>query len=165
MHSSVKGGVKFNEWELQKLLEAMWQSYMMHLQDKQCTKTYQNQQIISSQILWSPKKCAEKTESLIKEYQRFVTHVSTLKKNQQPDSKNSSFIVLNKMIHDPIISAKFFKMVSHKLNAFLQGFQTDSPIIPFFGDVLGGIVNDLLERIFLKDVLLKVTNLHQSSCF
>ena len=69
------------------------------------------------------------------------------------------------MIHDPIISAKFFKMVSHKLNAFLQGFQTDSPIIPFFGDVLGGIVNDLLERIFLKDVLLKVTNLHQSSCF
>ena len=94
-----------------------------------------------------------------------MTHASTLKKNQQPDSKNSSFIVLNKMIHDPIISAKFFKRVSHKLNAFLRGFQTDSPIIPFFGDVLDGIVNDLLERIFLKDVLLKVTNLHQSSCF
>ena len=110
-------------------------------------------------------KCAEKTESLIKEYQRFVTHASTLKKNQQPDSKNSSFIVLNKMIHDPIISAKFFKRVSHKLNAFLRGFQTDNPIIPFFGDVLDGIANDLLERIFLKDVLLKVTNLHQSSCF
>ena len=67
------------------------------------------------------KKCAEKAASLIKGYQKFVTHVSTLKKNQQPGSKSKSFIVLKKMIHDPLISAKpkFFKMVSHKVNAFL----------------------------------------------
>ena len=67
------------------------------------------------------------------------------------------------MIHDPLISAKlkFFEMVSHKLNAFLRGFQTDSPMVPFFADVLGGIVRDLLERIILKDVLRKATNLHQ----
>ena len=106
-------------------------------------------------------KCAEKAESLIKGYEKIVTHVSTLRKNQQPDRKNKSFIVLKKMIHDPLISAKlkFFEMVSHKLNAFLRGFQTDSPMVPFFADVLGGIVRDLLERIILKDVLLKATNL------
>ena len=109
------------------------------------------------------KNCAEKAELLIKGYKKFMTHVSTLKKNQQPDSKNKSFIVLKKMIHDPLISAKlkFFEMVSHKLNAFLRGFQTDSPMVPFFADVLGGIVRDLLERIILKDVLRKATNLHQ----
>ena len=46
------------------------------------------------------------------------------------------------MIHDLLIPAKFkfFKMVSHKLNAFLQGFQTDSPMVPFFSDNPGGIV-------------------------
>ena len=67
------------------------------------------------------------------------------------------------MIHDPLISAKlkFFEMVSHKLNSFLRGFQTDSPMVLFFADVLGGIVHDLLERIILKDVLRKATNLYQ----
>ena len=34
-------------------------------------------------------------------------------------------------------------------------------MFPFFADVLGGIVHDLLERIILKDVLLKATNLYQ----
>ena len=52
-------------------------------------------------------------------------------------------------------------MMSHKLNAFLRGFQTDSPTVPFFADVLGGIVCDLLERIILKDVLREATNLYQ----
>ena len=44
------------------------------------------------------------------------------------------------MIHDPLISAKliFLKMLSHKFNASLQGFQTDSPMETFFADVLGG---------------------------
>ena len=52
-------------------------------------------------------------------------------------------------------------MVSHNLNAFLRGFQTNSPMVPFFADVLGGIVRDLLERIILKDMLRKATNLYQ----
>ena len=52
-------------------------------------------------------------------------------------------------------------MVSCKLNAFLWGFQTDRPMVPFFVDVLGGIVHDLLERIILKEVLCKATNLYQ----
>ena len=108
------------------------------------------------------KKCAEKAESLIKGYQKFVTHVFILKKNWNRDGKNKTFIVLKKMIHDLLIPAKlkFFKMVSHKLNAFLRGFQTDSPMVPFFSDVPGGIVRDLLERIILKDVLRKATNLY-----
>ena len=109
------------------------------------------------------KKCAKKVESLIKAYKKFVTHVSNLRENQQPNSKNKSFIVLKKMIHDPLISSKlkFFKMVSHKFNAFLRGFQTDSPMVPFFADVLGRIVYDFLERIIFKDVLGKATNLYQ----
>ena len=67
------------------------------------------------------------------------------------------------MIHDPLISVrlKFFGMVSFKLNAFLRGFQTYSLMVPFFADVRGGIVRDLLERIILKDVLRKATNSFQ----
>ena len=38
-------------------------------------------------------------------------------------------------------------------NTFLRGFQTDNTMVPFFADVLGGIVRDLLERIILKNVL------------
>ena len=88
-----------------------------------------------------------------------MTHVSTLRKNQQPDSKGKIFTVLKKMSHDPLISArlKFFEMASHKLNGFLRGFQNESPMVSFFADVLGGIVRYLLERIILKDVLRKAT--------
>ena len=66
-------------------------------------------------------------------------------------------------MHDPQISAKlkFFKIMSHKLNAFLWGFKTDSPMVPFFADVLDSIVRDFLEKIILKDVLHKATNLYQ----
>ena len=46
-------------------------------------------------------------------------------------------------------------------NTLLRGFQTDNPMVPFFADVLGGIVRDLLERIILKIVLRKVTDLYQ----
>ena len=52
-------------------------------------------------------------------------------------------------------------MVCHKLNAFLRGFKTNSPMVPFFIDVLDGIVRDLLERIIHKDMLLITTNLYQ----
>ena len=67
------------------------------------------------------------------------------------------------MIHNSLISTKlkFFKMVSHKLIAFLRGFQTDSPMVPICTDVLGAIVHDLLVRIIPKDVLHKATNLYQ----
>ena len=34
-------------------------------------------------------------------------------------------------------------------------------MVPFFADVLGSIVRDFLEKIFLKDVLHKATNLYQ----
>ena len=109
------------------------------------------------------KKCAEKEEYLIKGYQKFVTHVFIVRKNNQPDSKKKGFIVLKKMIHDPLTSLKlrFFEMVSHKLNAFLRSFQTDSTMLNFFADVLGGNVHNFLERIILKDVLRKATNLQQ----
>ena len=72
---------------------------MIHLQDEHCMKTYKNQQIIQPNFVIT--QHAEKAESLIKGYQKFATHVSTLRKNQQPDSKKKSFIVLKKMIHDP----------------------------------------------------------------
>ena len=85
-----------------------------------------------------------------------VTLVSTLKKNQQPGSKKKSFIVLKKILRDPLNSAKFkfFEMLSQP-NTFLRGFQTDNPMVSF-ADVLGGIVRDLLERIILKGTLMQI---------
>ena len=64
------------------------------------------------------------------------------------------------MIHHLLLPAKlkFFEILSGKLNAFLRAFQTDSPIIPFLPDALGGVVCDFLSRIILKDVL---TNIYQ----
>ena len=52
-------------------------------------------------------------------------------------------------------------MVSEKLNAFLTGFQTDKPMVPFMATILGNIVHDLLSRIILKDVLKKCDTVYQ----
>ena len=96
----------------------------------------------------------------VKRCEKFLTHVSTLRKNRQPDSKNKSFIVLKKMIHDTLISAKlkFFERLYHKLNAFLRDFQTDSPMFPFFADVLGGIVLMLIVSSIMCYVKLPICN-------
>ena len=52
-------------------------------------------------------------------------------------------------------------MLSEKLNAFLRGFQTDKPMVPFMATILGNIVHDLLSRIIIKDVLKKCDTLYQ----
>ena len=126
VHGSMKAGAKASEWELRKLLKAVWQ----FIHDVPAGRAmYEN---MSESADYSAKfcghcwckneNCAEKAELLIKEYQKFVTHVSTLRKNQQPDSKNKSFIVLKKMIHDTLISAKlkFFEMVPQRFLSLLM---------------------------------------------
>ena len=111
VHGSIKTGAKASESELKKLIKTMWK-FVHDAPSRQ--GIFEN---ISQSTDYPAKccgcrwfeneKCAEKAESLIKECQKFVTHVSTLsKKNQQPDSKSKSFIVLNKMIHDLLTSAK-----------------------------------------------------------
>ena len=167
VHDSIKAGAKAREWELHNLCKAMWQ----FIHDAPTRRGMYKNILVSIDYpskfcghrCYKNKKCAEKEEYLIKGYQKFVTHVFIVRKNHQPDSKKKGFIVLKKMIHDPLTSLKlrFFEMVSHMLNAFLRSFQTDSTMFNFFADVLGGNVHNFLERIILKDVLRKATNLQQ----
>ena len=88
--------------------------------------------------------------------------VCSLKKSQQPNIKNRSFQYLKSMIHDPLLPTKlkFFEMVSSKHTAFLRGFQTNKPMVPFIADTLGDLVSDFFGRIILKDVLKKKSNLY-----
>ena len=66
------------------------------------------------------------------------------------------------MIHDPLLPTKlkFFEMVSSRHTAFLTGFQTNKPVVPFIADTLGDLVSDFFGRIILKDVLKKKLNLY-----
>ena len=101
VHSSMKAGAKASEWELQKLLKAMWQ----FIHDAPARRAMYESTSESTDYpgkfcghRWCEnEKCAEKAELLIKGYKKFVTHVSTLGKNQEPDSKTKSFIVLKKI--------------------------------------------------------------------
>ena len=86
-----------------------------------------------------------------------------MKKSQQLDGKNKSFQYLKSMIHDPLLPAKlkfWFKMVSSKLNAFLRGFRTNKPMVPFIADTLRDLVCDFFGRIISKDVLKQKSNLY-----
>ena len=48
-------------------------------------------------------------------------------------------------------NSKFFEMVSGKRNAFLRGFQTNKPMVPFVTDTLGDLVRDFFGRIIIKE--------------
>ena len=69
-------------------------------------------------------------------YCNFITHTCSFKKSQQAHGKTKNFQWLKSMIHDPLLPAKhnFFELVSDKLNAFLRGFQTNKPMVPFIPD-------------------------------
>ena len=68
VHSSMKAGAKASQWELQKLLkEPCDNSYMMHLRDEQCTRTYQNQQIFQAIFVVT---AGVRTKSLLKRQNR-----------------------------------------------------------------------------------------------
>ena len=167
IHGSLKAGAKASGWELNNLLKAMWQ----FLHDSPTRRaTYENITETLDYPLqfcghrWCKNEnCARKAESLLDGYKKFVTYISSLKKSKQPDPKNKSWQRLKTMIHDPVLPAKlnFFEMLSEKLNAFLRGFQTDKPMVPFMATILGNIVHDLLSRIILKDVLKKCDTLYQ----
>jgi hypothetical protein len=167
IHGSLKAGAKASDWGLNNILKAMWQ----FLHDSPSRRaTYEN----ITETLDYPLKfcghrwceneaCAQKAETLIDGYKKFVTYISTLTKSKQPDPSNKSWQRLKTMIHNPVLPAqlKFFEMVSGKLNAFLRGFQTDKPMVPFMTTILGDIVYDLLNRIILKDVLSKNNTLYK----
>ena len=154
----VHGSLKSSEWDLQRLLKAMWQ-----LLDGSPARRAVYENVTSTESMEYPSKfcghrwceneiCAEKAEVILKNYQKFITHICSLKKKDQPDSNNKSFATLKTMIHDPLMPAKlkFFEMISGKLNWFLRAFQTDNPMIPFMTDILGDIVCDFFSRIVLK---------------
>ena len=133
VHGSMKAGAKASKWELQKLLEPMWK----FIHDAPARRAMFENTSESTHYpvnfcghrWWENEKCAENAESLIKGYQRFVTHVFLLRKNQQQDSKNKSFIVLKKMIHGPRKSSSFSKwcltslVLSYLCFPILNGFQ------------------------------------------
>ena len=79
-----------------------------------------------------------RAESLLDSYQKFITHIYSLKKSEQPDSKNKSFARLKSIAHDPWLAAKlkFFKMVAGKMNSVLRGFPTDAPMFLFMADTI-----------------------------
>ena len=53
---------------------------------------------------------------------------------------------------------QFFAMISRKLNAFLRGFQTNKPMVPFITDTLRDLVFDYYGRNILNDFLKKKSN-------
>ena len=116
------GAKKGSNWELQKLLKALWKFLQEALTRR---SLYEN---VSESLGYPLQFCghrwcengAERAEMILEGYCRFITHTCSLKKSQQPDGRNRSFQYLESMIHDPLLSAKlkFFEMVSSKLNPF-----------------------------------------------
>ena len=82
-----------------------------------------------------------------------ITHTSSLKKVKNPIVKIRSFRCLKSMIHD-----QFFELIPGKLNAFLRGFQTNKPMLPFITHTLRDLVFDYFGRNILNDVLKKKSN-------
>ena len=111
-------------------------------------------------------KSAERAEMVSEGYRKFISHTCSLKKIQQLDDKNKSFQYLRSidplLTHVPLLPArlKFFEMVSGKPNAFLGGFQTNKPMVPFVADILGDLVRNFFGRTILKDVLKKKSSLY-----
>lgn len=79
-----------------------------------------------------------RAESLLDSYQNFITHICSLKKSEQPDSKIKSFARLKSIVHDTWLAArlKFFKMVAGKMNSVLRGFPKDAPMFLFMADTI-----------------------------
>ena len=149
------GAKKGSDSELQKLLKATWKFLKEPLTR---TSLYEN---VSEPLVYPLHSCgqrwcenkesAERAEMILEGYCKFIAHTCSLKKSQQPNYKNKSFQYLKSIIHCPLLPAKlnFFEMVPSKHNAFLRGFQTNKPMVPFVADTLGDLVCDFFGRIIL----------------
>lgn len=159
VHGSLKTGAKSSEWDLQRLLKAMWQllhgSPARRAVYENVTESMEYPSKFCGHRWCENEGCAEKAEVILKNYQKFITRICSLKMKDQPDLKT--------MIHDPLMPAKlkFFEMISGKLNGFLRAFQTDNPMIPFMADILGDIVRDFFSRIVLKGVMDKANTIYK----
>ena len=149
------GAKKGSDSELQKLLKATWKFLKEPLTR---TSLYEN---VSEPLVYPLHSCgqrwcenkesAERAEMILEGYCKFIAHTCSLKKSQQPNYKNKSFQYLKSIIHCPLLPAKlnFFEMVPSKHSAFLRGFQTNKPMVPFVADTLGDLVCDFFGRIIL----------------
>ena len=107
------------------------------------------------------KSCAKKAADLWPNYKIFIGHLKGLQKSKQPkNSKSFDGLAAPAVVNDPLLCTKFkfAESCSWKLNSFLRGFQTDSPMIPFLSTILEEGLRWFLEKFILNDTLTRATN-------
>ena len=94
--------------------------------------------------------CASRAEKLWPGFVKFINYLTGLPKSKQPQGK--SFSILQEAVKDPLIPAKLklVEFLASKLNRFLQGFQTDQPMVPFLHDVLKEVLNSFMNMFIIS---------------
>lgn len=156
VHGSIKAGIKECGWELDKILKAMHfllndfparqANYIQYTETDTMPRPYCGHR-------WCENEEACQRAALIwDDYIKYIKYCLTLPKSKQPQGKR--FACLVKWMNDPLMRAKFklVEFLTGKLNAFLRGFQTDKPMIPFLFDALKSIIESFLQMFLKKEV-------------
>ena len=155
VHGSLKAGIKASGWELGKVLKAM--HYLLQdfpsRQDKYVKYTEPNVMPIAycGHRWCENEKACERAALIWNDYIKYIKYCLALAKSKQLQGKR--FDCLVKGMKDPFMPVKFklVEFVAIKLNAFLRGFQTNKPMMPFLYDVLKDIVGSLLQMFIKKE--------------
>ena len=137
IHNSFKTGAKKgSDWELQKLLRAMWNFLQEALTRRSLYENVSESLDYPLQFCghrWCEnEKSAERAKIILEGYRRFISHTCSLKKSQQPNGKNKIFQYLKSMILCCLPNASFLKWFPVTLMRFLRGFQTSKQMVPLY---------------------------------
>ena len=91
--------------------------------------------------------CLERADVAWEAVKKFVNYLAALPKAKQPgQGEGKQFLHLKQAINDNLGQAKlkFLEFLSHQLNGYLRGFQSDSPMVVFVCDALEEIVRFMM---------------------
>lgn len=80
-----------------------------------------------------------------------MLYMDAVHKKQLPNPKSACFDTIEAANRDPLTIAKmhFFMTVAWTVHPFMKKYQTDEPVLPFFGKDLAELINVIIYSILL----------------
>lgn len=100
------------------------------------------------------------TERAIEIWPHVQKYVASVRAKQIPEPKSKSFFVVAESCDDPLFvtKANIFLSIAKEFQPLLEKYQTDMPVLPYFGQDLFKLITDLMDRFIKDDVMEQVTS-------
>lgn len=161
IHGAFKTGANATGWKLDNLLRSLYYLFNESPARRADYTAITDSEIFPLQFCstrWiEDVNVAQRAVEIWGNICKYIGPLSNAPKSKRP--KSASFATVVKAVNDPLTLAKLnvFISTAKRFMPFLEGFQTDKPLVPFLSQEMYGVLSDILKKIIQRSIFDKCT--------